>query len=47
MSESKSARQAEKRITELSKATREFARQGAEFATDVSIKDEGHGRRDK
>ena len=36
MSESKSARQAEKRITELSKATREFARQGAEFAKDVS-----------
>src|SRR5436190_525121 len=30
MSESKSARQAEKRITELSGATREFARQGAE-----------------
>ena len=30
MSESKSARQAEKRITELPGATREFARQGAE-----------------
>jgi phasin family protein len=36
MSESKSARQAEKRITELSGATREFARQGADFAKDVS-----------
>ena len=36
MSESKSARQAEKRITELAGATREFARQGADFAKDVS-----------
>ena len=36
MSELKSARQAEKRITELSGATREFARQGADFAKDVS-----------
>ena len=36
MSELKSTRQAEKRITELSGATREFARQGADFAKDVS-----------
>ena len=36
MSESKSARQAEKRITELSGATRESARHGADFAKVVS-----------
>jgi hypothetical protein len=36
MSESKSARQAEKTITDLSGATREFARQGADFAKDLS-----------
>ena len=36
MSESKSAKQAEKTISELSGATREFARQGADFAKDVS-----------
>src|SRR6476619_916745 len=35
MSESKSARQAEKRITELSGATRECARQGADFAREA------------
>lgn len=38
MSESKSARQAEKTISELSGATREFARQGSAFAKDVSDK---------
>jgi phasin len=37
MSESKSARQAE-RISELSGATREFVRKGADFAKDVSDK---------
>jgi phasin len=39
MPESKSAaRQAERTITELSGATREFAQQGADFAKDVSDK---------
>src|SRR5436190_12275520 len=38
MPESKAARQAEKTVTELSGATREFAQQGADFAKDVSDK---------
>ena len=36
MSESKSARQREKTMTELSGATREFARQGVYFAKDMT-----------
>ena len=36
MSESKSARQREKTMTELSGATREFARQGVDFAKDMT-----------
>ena len=36
MSESKSARQREKTMTEVSGATREFARQGVDFAKDMT-----------
>ena len=36
MSESKSARQREKTMTELSGATREFAQQGVDFAKDMT-----------